>query len=400
MHIDPSPTPTTSLPTGPISTYGAHLDFSLPPAPSRPLVPPRPGVQKPPQPGPKRQADVDEDFSNTKAPTQTAQPTFWTSVEPYLREIREDDLAVLNFKVDAPESYEIPARGKHYTEVWDEEDGMPIGTTPRIPVPSMRHAHHASAGPSRMVPATELREEHLVEEHKGLGSLSERLVAGIVGGVSLFSSETKGTNINKYDGNRDLARVDVVDLEERMKRELKGSILLNDQEEVRPLIQVRPSCTLTDLQHASLDRDDDEVTAALRQCQRLLLEQTQINDARKSRLADIAQHRLAYAEYTTSLDGVEKSIELAWGKRVKKFGAGPKKTSTSGDPGARPPVSENVKKLVHVRQAWVDSVGKAMKARPKGEVMGIPEESVYEGLGEEVDEKVVDEAVELATDEE
>jgi transcriptional adapter 3 len=138
----------------------------------------------------------------------------------------------------------------------------------------------------------------------------------------------------------------------------------------------------------------------------LLLEQTQINDARKSRLADIAQHRLAYAEYTTSLDGVEKSIELAWSKRVKKYGSTPKKCSpgagANGDStnGGRPPVSENVKKLVHVRQAWVDTVGQTMKARPKGEVVGIPEHSVYEGLGEEVDEKVVDDAVELASDEE
>lgn len=156
----------------------------------------------------------------------------------------------------------------------------------------------------------------------------------------------------------------------------------------------------TYIQHSSLDREDDEVTAALRQCQRLLLEQTQINDARKSRLADIARHRLAYAEYTTSLDGVEKSIEMAWAKRVKKHGSGPKAKSTNGNGDAKPPVSENVKKLVRVRQAWVDTVGKAMKARPRGEVIGIPEASVYEGLGEELDEKVVDEAVELATDEE
>ena len=42
---------------------------------------------------------MDEDFSNTKAPNQVAFTTFWSSVEPYLREVREDDLAMLGFKV-------------------------------------------------------------------------------------------------------------------------------------------------------------------------------------------------------------------------------------------------------------------------------------------------------------
>ena len=373
----------TSYPIAP-SAFGAHLDFSLPPAPSRPLVPPRPGVVKPPPPGPKRQADVDEDYSNTKAPTQTAQPTFWSSVEPYLREIREDDLAMLNFKADAPESYDIPARGRHYTEIWDEEDGLPLGTTSRYPVPAMRQSVNQGIG--HFVPATEMREEHLVDEHKGLGNLTERIVAGIVGNPANVRVTDGG---DLYEGNRELARVDVVDLEEKIKRELRGAMLLGDQEDYMPQ-----------------NRDDDEITSALRQCQRLLLEQTQINDARKSRLADIARHRLAYAEYNQSLDGIEKSIETAWVKRVKKHGAAPKKgrhSSTEGTPApggsSRPPVPENVKKLVAVRRGWVDSVGKTMMARPRGEVTGIPEESIYEGLGEEVDERVVDEAVELGEEE-
>lgn len=97
-YPDPSPTPSNSTPTA-SGQYGATIDFSLPPAPARPLVPLRPGVQKPLKPGPKRQNEVDEDFSNTKAPNQVAFTTFWSSVEPYLREVREDDLAMLGFKV-------------------------------------------------------------------------------------------------------------------------------------------------------------------------------------------------------------------------------------------------------------------------------------------------------------
>lgn len=78
----------------------SSVDFTLPPPPLRQLIPPRPQAHKPPKPGPKRQADVDEDFSNIKVAGQVNFQTFWQGVEPYLREVREDDLAMLGFKVD------------------------------------------------------------------------------------------------------------------------------------------------------------------------------------------------------------------------------------------------------------------------------------------------------------
>jgi transcriptional adapter 3 len=87
------------LPSKPSPAPSGHLDFTLPPQPNRPLVPPRPGVQKPPKPGPKRQAEVDIDFSNVKVSNQIAATAFQSSIDPYLRDLREDDLAMLGFKV-------------------------------------------------------------------------------------------------------------------------------------------------------------------------------------------------------------------------------------------------------------------------------------------------------------
>ncbi|WVQ98097.1 hypothetical protein IAU59_005219 [Kwoniella sp. CBS 9459] len=404
--------PTTDLSPTPSTSASNMIDFSLPPPPVRPLIPARPGVQKPMKPGPKKQSEVDEDYSNAKAPSQIAFPTFWSGVEPYLKDVKEDDLAMLGFKADAPESYEVPPRGRHYTEVWDEEDGNPPGTTPRFPVPALRqeqllqqHPNGAPPPVPHYVPVSELQESSLIEEQRGLGSLTERVVAAFVGRFGFGSSSSSSSE--KKDGSekdnkealsatlesemedREPAKVDVAELEERMKKELKGVMLLGDHDEFDPM-----------------NREDDEVTASLRQCQRLLSQQTTINDARKSRLAEIAKQRLAYTEYTSALEGIEKSIEAAWAKRIKKYGTTPKKSNSNSHSHAngsgRPPVPENVKKLVEIRKHWIEVVGAKMKERPRGEMVGIPAKSIYEGIGgedEEKDEKTVEEQVELLAEE-
>src|ERR1700685_3926211 len=76
------------------------INFSLPSTSVRPLVPPRPPIPPPPRPGPKRQKDVNEDFSHSKQHNNPVQlGTFWTTVEHYLRDVSEDDLAMLGFRV-------------------------------------------------------------------------------------------------------------------------------------------------------------------------------------------------------------------------------------------------------------------------------------------------------------
>lgn len=228
--LDPSPTPSTSGTSGP----GGNIDWSLPPNPQRPLVPPRPGVQKPMKPGPKRQADVNEDFSDKKAPSQISVQTFWQNIEPYIRDVREDDLAMLNFKADTPDSYIIPPRGRHYTEIWDEEDGNPPGTTPRYPIPSARLPPNGALPPIPHTIATEIRDVNLVQENRGLGPLTERVVAAVIGGpdIAVANKEAAEKKPEPEESSREGARVDVVDLEEKVKKELRSVMLLGEHEEV------------------------------------------------------------------------------------------------------------------------------------------------------------------------
>ncbi|WVO16578.1 hypothetical protein L204_104257 [Cryptococcus depauperatus] len=382
----PKSRPSLSVETPPpisATGLGSHIDFSLP-QPARPLVPIRTEPKRPMPAGPKKQSEVDEDYSNKKAPNQVAFPTFWSAIEPYLRDIREDDLAMLNFKTDPSEAYEIPSKGRHYTEVWDEEDGNPPGTRTRVSVPNLRQQqlrkHVPSAGLTlpHFIPAQEMRDENLFDEQRGLGCLTERVVAAVVGLGRPKDDKEQRLGQTGEEIRLEPVKIDLVNMEERMKSELKAVMLLGEHEEFDPN-----------------NRDDDEVSAALRQCQRLLAAQTALNDTRKARIAEIAKQRLAYADYRAALDGVEKSIEEAWAKRLKKYGISPKKPSMNGEPGAivgdhgemiqlnpsgRPPVPEPLKRLVETRKNWLSSVGQVIKSRPRGELLGIPETSVYKAL--------------------
>ena len=102
------------------------------------------------------------------------------------------------------------------------------------------------------------------------------------------------------------------------------------------------------------------------------------------------------------LEGIEKSIEAGWAKRVKKYGITPKKVAGPGQPTPqRPRVQENLLRLCATRQRWIETVGNMLKERPPGEVNGLPTSSIYEGIGEETeerDEKSVDDAVEIASE--
>lgn len=85
-----------------------------------------------------------------------------------------------------------------------------------------------------------MRDENLVDEHRGLGSLTERIVAAVFG-RSHADKEEKAhkLDVSEVEDHRDALRVDVADLEDRMKKELKGLLLLGEHEEVstRPLNQ-------------------------------------------------------------------------------------------------------------------------------------------------------------------
>lgn len=147
-------------------------------------------------------------------------------------------------------------------------------------------------------------------------------------------------------------------------------------------------------------REDDEISCALRQCQRLLKTQVAVNNARKDRLLQVTKERLAYSEYKKVLEGLEKLIEQAWVKRyaaLKKAGKKQKgkgkehaAAAATGDtvaPAGRregvPPLSDQVKLAMDARRRWLDTVGAALEGDPVvGRYRGLPVASIYAGIDE------------------
>ncbi|KAJ9100647.1 hypothetical protein QFC21_003692 [Naganishia friedmannii] len=160
------------------------------------LVPVRPPIPHPPKPLPKRQKDVNQDFSTVKHVTQNVQwSTFWNGIEPYLKDFGEEELAMLGFRPEDIEPFVIPPLGKHYQDIWDEEDSaLPFASASSAGPPAV-NAWDMLNGDTRdfkpvisealladktYVPVTEMVDDDLWDEAKGLGGLNERAVAALL----------------------------------------------------------------------------------------------------------------------------------------------------------------------------------------------------------------------------
>ena len=271
----------------------------------------------------------------------------------YLRSFGEDDLAFLASKPEDLATFLVPALGPHYLDTWavmdaelnGDQPDMPAVTTALVPPPLKRFK------------TENLTNDALVSENVYLGPLGERLASAFRNTEKLSGAledmlaqkqeaELKaqaqaeaqpgeGTQISPamptpsvfdHSVTSTIRDMDALDLEARLARELAFLGII-------PPLPARtvaspkktsndagtPSSSLVD-QPSSVDwggREDDEISASLRACQRLLRQQTAINDARKARLAERVRQRIAYQEYEALRDGLEAVIEGAWNKRQR-----------------------------------------------------------------------------------
>ncbi|KAH9162274.1 histone acetyltransferases subunit 3-domain-containing protein [Lactarius sanguifluus] len=347
----PTPPPAQHHPQPPPS----GPDFSVPSISQ--LLQPKPPIPPPPIPGPSKPTD----------PSQVLVSTFYTSIEPYLRPIREEDLGFLEYSGDEVEPYIMPRLGQHYSEQLNDDD--------------------------------------LLVEERGHGPLTERLVSALLPvedsvvwkGVKAAEEAMEGRH-GVGVGTAAGRQVIVEDLERRIKDSLK----------YHKILETNPDYT---------DPVDDPIASALRQAQRELRAVVATNKARKARLLAIAKDRLGYQEYVEAREALDKNILALYTKLQKKDGpkVSKKKKGKSEANGGAPPVPppapvptlgtwpaaagfgpdeendlrvpEALAQLVATRRQWVDSIGgmfDTMEEEQPGRVYGLPERSVYEGLDADV----------------
>ncbi|KAF9939505.1 Transcriptional regulator [Mortierella antarctica] len=300
--------------------------------------------------------EVQEDFSKVKVANQVPIQTFWASMEPYFRPFTESDRTVLEEEGDQVTPLLIPPLGKHYLDAWAEEDRSLIpfdGLESRRnsvdsikdPAPSRNTVHNQPF---------ELTDENIDQDEVSCGPLTERIIS------SLISEEVVDSSDMKQDDNlsapspspaavQSSAR-NYAELEERIKRELRYIGLLGNDE-------------------INWDaREDDEISITLRSLQKELRDVMKVNKSRKQRLLGLVNNHLAYQEYNTILDDLDKQVEQGYLKRFRMTKSKKKKTST---PKA---LSENALSAMDRRRRFVQGVGPIFPA----ENYTIPTKTIYQ----------------------
>lgn len=379
----------------------------------------------------------------------------------FFRSFGEDDLAFLAPKPEDPGVYDIPPLGPHYQDTWAVMDAELAGEQTDPPPPSTALVPPAL----RRFKSQNLTTAALPTENMYLGPLGERLIsafkdtkdirgimddlfaaqqemqsgkAEVDSGMTLDSASavprtTTGDGMitqtspqlvapamfsdpNVLSTVPSIKEMDALDFESRLTRELSflGVIPLPTRIAPPP---TKPSKKTTESNTTQLDlsssvdwssRADDEISTALRACQRQLRRQIAINDKRKERLANIVRQRIAYQEYEHLRDGLEAVIEGAWAKRQRaaqrKAQKDRKEKDKKGDRekdrdkleaaslaqsiaalNTPQPLSANLVAALTKRRNLVDSVQPLFP--PNAYIL--PTESIYQGLEEEVQMKDV-----------
>lgn len=380
----------------------------------------------------------DKDFSNAKPSNQVNANTFQAYIDPYLRPLTEEDMAFLKERGDRVAPFVMPRRGKrHYTEIWAEEDGQfsldsnhsdkdrlppnqPRGNLEQM-TDDIAETDQISNGPLLNRLLSTMRFENRPspsDDNRSNGNSTTNSDVPMSNGV-LNGDNTNGTTENNNDepssqqpgpkppsttlppatympesslpswrqsANSNI-KMDAATIDDRLKQELRYiGFLAPDNSEP--------------------DYDahyDDEVAERLRMLQEELRRVSLENGARKARVLEFANERMAYQEYSTILDDLDGQVQQAYLKRTRTLGKSKKNIKRPGGAGggshpanvngaggdavgvSKPGIGDLARQLMARRQKWVDmispvfdgEVGGGLQFKGKGTVFA---EGVMERL--------------------
>lgn len=361
----------------------------------------------------------DTDFSKTKAPSNQVQFTTYQSyIESFFRPYSNDDIAFANEKFVIPPEFEnssydpqvspylIPKLGVFYADVWAEEDAA---LRSKLSSPGIQKPPIESYRPKGT--AENLVDDKMLTEDVSCGPLSNRLLLAI---LSVHEANKADEEKEFFDDDPDLLKKedlimdesafgdevatqldsgdsykvtsdanDFYSMEERLKRELKYiGIFMNlpQRDEDKP----KRSGNIIDSEDWIMEREDDEVCTEIRALQEELKSAVVKNRQRKKYLIPILEEQLAYQEYCTILEDLDKQVDLAYVKRLKAKGK-KKKTQEAPNTAQQQAANSGLRALLDKRTRWIKNIGKLF---PVAETMKrIPSESIFKNEVQSDDEE-------------
>lgn len=372
----------------------------------------------------------DVDFSKTKAPANQVQFTTYQSyIESFFRPFSNEDITFSNEKYVIPPEldkqaydplvspYLIPKLGVFYADVWAEED---TSLRSKLSSPGVQKPPLESYKPKGN--EDNLVDDKMITEDVSCGPLSNRLLSAILSvheanrtddadkndlagesGIkkedsimddNLFSDDV-ATQLDSVDAYKVTSDVnDFYSMEERLKRELKyigifTNLPLKDDDKPK-----RPG-NIIDSDEWIIEKEDDEVCTEIRSLQEELKGSVVRNRRRKKYLIPILEDQLAYQEYCTILEDLDKQVDQAYVKRLKAKSK-KKKTQEVTSTAQQQAANSGLRALLDKRKRWINNIGKLF---PVAEVMKrIPYESIFKNDVQSDDEEG-DAVVDVVTDE-
>lgn len=356
----------------------------------------------------------DVDFSKNKPPSNQVQfTTFQSYIESFYRLFLTDDLKFLSEKYVLPPGFEkedydpdvspyiIPKLGRFYADSWAEEDVSLANklNTPAFQQPSL-DSYRAKGS------IDNLSDDKLYTEDVSCGPLSSRLLSAILSiheetneddeyenGSStqdINADEEVATHISKgEDYELSSETNDFHSIEERLKRELKyiGIFMNLPNQEDDKTGKSRPrSGSIIDSDDWIKNKEDDEVSAEIRMLQKDLKEASARNRLNKKKLIPVTEEQIAYQEYCTILEDLDKQVDQAYMKRIKAKSKKKKSDRAEVNPAQQQALNTGLKSLLDKRKRWIENIGKLFK--PPELMKRVPSESVLDGenLDDEAEE--------------
>lgn len=165
----------------------------------------------------------DVDFVRVKAKDQVPILNFWTTIEPYFKVLAEEDRDFLIEKHNDEKPYIIPPLGRHYTDIWSEDE-----------LPAMSRSHSpatSSSSHDHLRYIDQITDDHLFKDDITCGNLTERLLSSLVADDNITIAE-EDDDIFNYDpvGKQYTPHDDIVQFEERLKSELRYAGLFGEDD--------------------------------------------------------------------------------------------------------------------------------------------------------------------------